>query len=246
MVIAGPSKSAGADPAASISPSTDLVDQQRVRVRASGFPIPPAENRISILQCAAEAIDVTGCGDFTVINVTTDDRGAASAWYRASRVLFTPAFGQVDCAQAVHRCVIVVASPNGSQIVAVPVSFDATVPPLPPVAIDARLASSVTLRPRTGTAVIRGSVTCTSPTTLRVIGSLHQRQGDVDVIGTIDTSTILRCTGTSRWSIKVRPDRPPARFREGTASAFVVLAVDRSGPRDNVELDADLPLVTTR
>jgi Neocarzinostatin family len=242
ILVGGAPAGAAEGPTARVSPSTDLVDQQRVRVRASRFPAPPAENRIAILQCVAEATDLTGCGDFTAINVTTDARGSASAWYRVSRVIVTPASGQVDCATSAGRCVIVVASLDGSQVVSVPISFDPAVPPLPPVDIEADLASVATVHVRTGTARLRGSVTCTTPTGIRATGILGQTQGDTAVIGTIDAT--VRCTGADEWSVRVRPNTPGARFEPGTGLASVTLSVDRSGPRDRVELfNAELPLV---
>jgi hypothetical protein len=241
-LLALPPSPARADPAARVTPRTGLVDQQVVRVRASGFPPPPAENRIAVLQCVASATDVTGCGDFTSINVTTDATGSATTRYRVSRLIRTPAFGTIDCAASSGLCIIVVASLDASQIVTVPIDFDPTVPPLPPVDIDAELELTGKVNLRTGTVTLSGSVTCTIPTPVRITGSLGQQQGEAQAFGQVQD--VINCVDSKRWSVTVRPNTTGARFRPGTAFADITLGVDRNGSRDRVELSTfDLTLV---
>jgi hypothetical protein len=218
-----------------VTPTTDLVDQQQVKVSASGFPPPPAENRIAIFQCVAEATVIEDCGDFTAINRTTDDTGSVTTRYRVSRILQTPALGPVDCAAAPERCIVVVTSLDLTEIVTVPISFDPSVPPLPPVDIDAALAPEARVNTRTGVVTLSGTVTCTFPTPVRIVGFLAQQQGDMQIFGDIDA--IVRCSGTRDWSLRVRSRTPGGAFTEGLGFVNLTVVVDRSGPRDGVELD---------
>jgi hypothetical protein len=241
LVALGPSP-AHADPAARVTPSAGLVDQQLVTVRVSNFS-PPAENQIVVLQCVSSATDQTGCGDFTSITVETDATGSATTRYRVSRLIHTAALGTVDCAASSARCSVVVASPDGSQVVAVPVDFDPTVPPLPPVDLEAELTPTARVKLGAGTVVLRGSVTCTSPTRVAISGFIAQQQDEVQIFGSVRDK--IDCTGANRWSVTVRANTPGARFRPGPAFANLTLSVDRSGPRDTVQLTTfDLTFVS--
>jgi hypothetical protein len=234
--LVGTASPASAEARVRLHPTTDLVDQQQVRISVSGFPFAPgAENRIAIIQCAAEATDVTGCGDFTAINRTLDAKGSATAQYRVSRILHTPAFGTIDCASAAQRCLIVVSTLDLTQIVTVPISFDPTVPPLPPVDIDATLDPSAEINPHSGVVTISGSVTCTFPTPVLIHGSVGQQQGEIQIFGFVDT--IVQCSDSERWSVRVRSSTPSGTaFTEGVGFLQLTVVVDRSGPRDRVEI----------
>jgi hypothetical protein len=242
LVGAGASP-AGAEARVQIHPTTDLVDQQQVRISVSGFPtVPGGDNRIAIIQCAAEATDVSGCGDFTGINVTLDASGSAVTRYRVSRILSTPAFGTVDCAATPQRCLIAVVNLQPSQIFTVPISFDPAVPPLPPVDIDAVLDPSARVNPHTGVVRVSGSVSCTSPTPIRIVGFVGQQQADTQIFGSVDM--VVQCSGTASWSARVESSTPGTGFTEGLGIVSLTVDVDRSGPRDSVDLSTfSLPFV---
>jgi hypothetical protein len=193
--------------AAESGPATRLVDQQQVRISVSGFPFSPdGESRISVIQCAAEATDSAGCGDFTGIAPFYDETGPLTIHYRASRTVRTPAFGTIDCATTPQRCVIVVSTLDLSQLFVVLISFDPAVSPLPPVDIDAALGPSARVNPRSGVVALSGSVSCTVPTPIRGIGSVGQQQSEMQIFGFVDV--IVRCSGTERWSARVRSSTP--------------------------------------
>jgi len=160
--------------------------------------------------------------------------GRRTTRYRVSRLIRTPAFGTIDCAASSGLCIIVVASLDLSQIVTVPIDFDPTVPPLPPVDIDAELELTGKLNLRTGTVTLSGLVTCTIPTPVRITGSIGQQQGEAQISGQVQDG--INCVDSKRWSVAVRPNTPGARFRPGTAFADITLGVDRNGPRDRVAL----------
>jgi hypothetical protein len=234
-VLAGAGSPAGAETRVRIHPTAHLVDQQQVRISVSGFPFAPdAENRIAIIQCAAEATDVSGCGDFTSINRTLDTKGSVTTYYRVSRILHTPALGTVDCGTAPQRCLVVVATLDLAQIVTVPISFDPTVPPLPPVDIDAALDPSAEINPHSGVVTLSGTVSCTVPTPIQIFGAVGQQQGETQIFGVVDTN--VRCSDTERWSIRVRSSTPGTSFTEGLGYVGLTVVVDRSGPRDRVEI----------
>jgi hypothetical protein len=243
VVLVQAGSPASAQPRVRVHPTTDLVDQQQVRVAVSGFPFEPGgENRIAVIQCAAEATDVTGCGDFTSINSDLDARGSVRTRYRVSRILRTPALGTIDCAAAPQRCLIVVATLDLTQIITVPISFDPTVPPLPPVDIGATLDPSATVNPHSGVVTISGTVTCTVPTPIQIVASVAQQQGEMQILGFVDT--IVECSDNERWSFRVRSSTPGTSFTEGLGLVGLNFTVDRSGPRESVELFApELPLI---
>jgi hypothetical protein len=228
---------AGAEPQVRVHPTTDLVDQQKVKITVSGFPFSPdGENRVAIIQCAAEATDSSGCGDFTNIAPFYDATGSLTLRYRVSRMIRTPAFGTIDCAATPQRCLIVVTTLDLARLFTFPISFDPTVPALPPVEIDAALDPAARINVRTGVVTLSGNVSCTSPTPILISGYIGQQQGDIQIFGGFDIT--VRCTDTSHWSVRVRSQTPGTAFTEGVAFAYVNVAVDRSGPRDRVEIDA--------
>jgi hypothetical protein len=234
---------AGAEARVRVHPTTDLIDQQKVRVAVSDFPFLPAgENRIAVIQCAAEATDIDGCGDFTGINLTLDASGSAATRYRVSRILHTPAFGAVDCAAAPQRCLLAVINFQPSLIFTVPLSFDPAVPPLPPVDIDATLDPTARVNPQSGVVRVSGTVSCTTPTPIRILGNIGQQQPETQIFSFVDF--IVQCTGTERWSARVRSSTPGTAFTEGLGIVSLTVVVDRSGPGDRVEINTfSLPFV---
>ena len=81
-------------PTVTVSPSTDLVDQQAVQVAGLGFT-PGAT--VALLECPAGSSAVGACDFSTILIVTADPTGAIATPYKAVRVV-TVDGSSLDCA----------------------------------------------------------------------------------------------------------------------------------------------------
>lgn len=91
----------------------------------------------------------------------------------------------------------------------------------PPLRVDVSLDPFGTFVPQTGTAVIRGTVTCSQPVTAEIAGDAVQRAGRLKIQGFYFTA-VENCGVSTPWQAEVVD--PNARFAGGTvlasASAF--------------------------
>jgi len=81
-------------PTVTVSPATDLADQQVVQVAGSGFT---AGASVALLECPAGSTVVSACDFSTILIVTADATGAVDTTYRAVRVI-TVGGASLDCA----------------------------------------------------------------------------------------------------------------------------------------------------
>lgn len=87
----------------------------------------------------------------------------------------------------------------------------------PPLSIQSSVAADGLIDPRTGAALIHGSVTCSRPAQITVYGRMEQ--GPASVAG--DFEVDVTCDGTAAWSARVTPDATVhrrGRFTGGRAS----------------------------
>lgn len=75
------------------------------------------------------------------------------------------------------------------------------IPGAPPVQIQLAIDSRGTFSPQTGSATLRGTVTCTGQSTVFINGSLRQRAGRLFIDGS--GSTVVFCTDTTPWSLEI-------------------------------------------
>ena len=135
--VAQPAEAAPGDPAVTVTPSTDLLDNQLVTVAGTGFN-PDATAFISM--CLPDAVDSLGCDARQYLSVPIDGNGSFIGEYHVIR--FAQSFqggpaSRVDC--ALVACTVGAADLliGASNAVRIPVEFRDTGPvlPLPPATV---------------------------------------------------------------------------------------------------------------
>ncbi len=119
-------------PTIAVAPDTDLVQGQQLTVTGSDF----APNTPVVIYESATSDPVgSGCGGGSGAYVTTDGTGGFTTPFAAQRGIrdytnFPP--GALDCASAPQACSVVAYAFNTGDSATAPVSFDPTVPVVPP------------------------------------------------------------------------------------------------------------------
>ena len=194
LVSASP---AGAQPAITVTPDTDLVDFQTVTVSGSGFP---ANIDLGMAQCSTGGPPtLESCDLDTSVIILSDAAGAFTADFVVERLIETPAAGDVDCAEAPGTCVLGAAPLDISEFAVAPLAFDPDVPPQPRLEIGVSVDPVGSVTPKTGTGTISGTVTCSSPAEVFVDIFASQRAGRVDVQGFAFTEA-MACDGSATWT----------------------------------------------
>jgi acetyl esterase/lipase len=135
-VSAGPTAGAvtnqAATPVLSASPSSGLVDGQRIGVTGTGFA---AGTRVAVYQCRAAPVGLVDCELGTGTAVTADDAGSFTLDLQVFAVIYDVA-AAVDC-RADPGCVLVadMGFDGGASAVVAPLSFDPAATLLPPPSI---------------------------------------------------------------------------------------------------------------
>jgi lysophospholipase L1-like esterase len=154
-------------PMISVTPSTGLDDGQTVTVSGSHFD---AGGQVTFAECPAGANEFFEC-DFDVEQTATASAsGTFSVPYPVARILTNteggPGGGSVDC--AVQGCELAALSNFTEAVTAsVPLAFDPTVPPLPPLNLTLKLKSSGTVQ-SDGGATVSGTMSCSTKTPVTV------------------------------------------------------------------------------
>jgi hypothetical protein len=155
------------------SPSTGLDDGDNVTVAGKGFG---HHHEIGLTECVAGSTDINGCvgvaGLGNAAAVKANGAGRFSTTFNVSRVLTL--FGAtIDCAKA-PGCVIgaIDLSRESESVTSVaPISFDPSVPPLPPLNLAVHIDPTGTIvagGPKADQAQITGTMTCDRTTPLAV------------------------------------------------------------------------------
>lgn len=217
---------AGPAPSVTVTPSSALRDVQQVRVAATGF-IPSAA--VSVSECSADA---TLCQALDGPPVTVGDAGTVATDVHVLRQLPSagPAF---DC--AVHTCVVRLSTADGDVATAA-LSFDASVPLAPPLAVtvvpDANLADgqavavravgfapgdTVAISQCTVPAGVQDTPAC-APLATAAVPATGTLATSVTVHATVvDSSGTTRACGTARCVLDVASTHAPDDTRAGLA-----------------------------
>ena len=80
---------------------------------------------------------------------------------------------------------------------------------------------NVAVNPRTGVAIVTGSMTCSKPAPVPLDATLTQTQRNArtTVVASASASIVVSCTGVKAWSISLAP--PTGAFQNGNATAAV-------------------------
>lgn len=221
-----------------VSPNTDLVDGQQVRVRGSGYE---PGTTLELRQCEAPFRGPEDCFETNVRFPTTDQAGNFATRFPVRRVIRTFNDSRVDCAASEGACVLVafpVGEPAAAEVV--PLSFDPDVPAMAPLQAEFTVDLVNEVDPRTGDVRISGTVRCSRPAQAIVDVELSQRR-DAGVLVAVNF-TVGRCSPEVRaWSVVIDSGRHA--FRPG--DAFVESSVDVSTDNDatGVTVNTDVALV---
>jgi len=145
-----------------VTPSTGLVDNQRVTVHISGFP---ANDTVAAVECSSDALSqgAQACeiGNNEVIFQTAAD-GTATTQFTVTRMLQPGPGATIDCDSAPNRCLIGVGALNDYSVSGgAPISFKPGLPPVPrPVAV---VFPSIGLRDQQGVELLVANLTPGKP-----------------------------------------------------------------------------------
>ncbi|MGI9602922.1 MAG: neocarzinostatin apoprotein domain-containing protein [Acidimicrobiales bacterium] len=186
LVVAA-SAPAGAVPAITLSPSTDVIDGSTISIEGTGFdpgqPIGAVQCRAAVQPTPSSVLQ--HCYLDNVANGEADADGRFSLPFTAHR--WFNGDDPVDCAEP-GRCVIgVSASDEPFELHTAPITFDETVANDPPLELDVTI-DSWTSRSITAT------VTCSRPAQVEVFGSIThtRRNGRASASGGVPEA--LACT----------------------------------------------------
>jgi hypothetical protein len=183
-----------AEPMVVVDPSTDLVDTQTVTVTATGFSPFTSFGAAQCDPSVGPGAGTAACDLSTARTTTTDENGAAQITMPVRRII-TVQDREVDC--ALEPCTLGAATISGTtpiEAVAVPITFDPDVPPIPALTLE------VTLEDVSGT-VAGGTVTCNrdAEAFLDLVVSQERGGRTASVYGYTD-EPIACTTSPSEWT----------------------------------------------
>jgi hypothetical protein len=181
-------------PKLTASPSTGLDDGDNVTVTGKGFK---HHERIALTECVAGSTDAGECVAFAGIGntqgVKADNSGHFSTSFNVARVL-TLGGGTIDCAQA-PGCVIgaIDATGFGTVRAVAPISFDPSVPPLPPLNLAVHVDPTGLIAPggsKTDTVEITGTMSCdrSTPVPVELEMQVTEQVGSHEAAGFVTTT----------------------------------------------------------
>jgi len=184
---------AWAAPSVTVAPATDLVDRQVVEVTAFGFP---PDTFVAAIMCEPDPATLSDCDVDPIAPGNADGGGRFSTTLPVRRFIETNA-GVTDCATAPGACVLVVGTPDLSQVAAAPLTFDPDAPALPPFRLTATVDGRATVDRTTGWAFVTITLSCNRGGTAFVGAQLVQ------------TSTRRVTTGTTFIQVPCPEDPGP-------------------------------------
>jgi hypothetical protein len=181
-------------PTVTVTPDTALVDGQSVVVKAAHFT---AGASVYIQECPTTAPPVS-CQSQVSQTAVVDGTGHTNTTVTVARLVGTPPYGAgVDCAVA-PGCSLIVTNPASAalQSVAVPLTFNPAVPPLPALKLAVKTASTATLV--AGEVHVHGTVSCNRAVSVNLFVQVSQGSAFSAMNG------LVPCSGNgSRWSLVV-------------------------------------------
>ncbi len=178
-------------PTLSVSPATNLSDGQNVTVNGAHFD---PNGQVTFTECPAGQVQLYFACDSDIFDqVTAGPTGTFTATYQVARILTTnegPDGGSVDCAQP-PGCVLAALGNYGDDLTAsTPLSFNPSVPPLPPLDLNLKLKPTGHVA-TDGGAVLSATISCTTKAPVEVsVGVTLTEDADSELASsTITTGT---------------------------------------------------------
>jgi len=207
LFIVGAGSAGAATPALTVQPSTDLVDLQRVSVTGSGFTPFPS---IHVVQCLATTVGESQCDPFTGTFPTVDASGGFTISLQVRREISATVNSGVktDCVTVPSGCILRAENQlrGSNEVARVPIRFD---PDEPALRYTISIDKKGTITNGGFRVGLSGSVTCTQPAQIGIVGNISQRKRDPN--SGYPYNTFANCDGTTSWTvtIDVAPqDRP--------------------------------------
>ncbi len=216
----------GANPAITVTPATDLVRGQVVKVTGTDL----GTQDVVIIECPAGVTPAYSCDLSSFTTTTPDASGAISADFTVHRIVNGSA-GRVDCSAATDACDLVVADVNATVLARHALTFDpnATAP-----------QSAITVTPATG--LVAGQMVSVSGTGFAPNDFIQIGECAVSDLGCTDGTSFAGADDTGAFTISF-----PVRLRvnDGAGSYTHCLAVDcllRAVSSRDSEYLADAPI----
>lgn len=182
-----------------VTPSTDLVDDQVVQVTGHDWSSVPF---LIIAQCDARATGFGGC-DQTAVTFVEAPQGSFTVDLEVERQITSRHYGTVDCASAPGACIVAALYRPTRVLASAPISFDPEGPaPDPPFQLDVDVARDVRVAPDGRRALVEVRVTCEPGMHLEVFVEVGQENGEDDARG-FGGTFVHRCHGTITLEIEV-------------------------------------------
>jgi Neocarzinostatin family len=203
---------AWAAPTISVTPSTDLVDDEVVTVSGTGYE---PDTQVGLAVCEADPLSLADCDLDNIRVPRTDGGGAFETTFPVRRHIDTDD-GITDCAGAPGACVLGNGPPElGPDFAAVPLSFDPDVPGIPPLRMTAVVSDRAAIDRRTGQAAVLVTVTCNQAAVVDVVGVLEQ-SSPRGITRSASTSELGPCDEQGR-KVLLRLQPTSGRFSGGDA-----------------------------
>lgn len=183
----------------SVSPSTDLVDDQIVQVSGQGWP---PDRGLLLAQCDARAVDFAGC-DQTAGSFVKGHNGSFTVDLRVEREISSQRYGTVDCASSPDACIVGAFYRPGRMLTSDAISFDPEGPrPDPPLRLDIDVARDIRLSSDGGRAVVDVRITCQPGMHADFYVEIAQDHGEDDALAA-NGVFLRRCHGTTQLRLQV-------------------------------------------
>jgi hypothetical protein len=227
-------------PALTANPNSALVDGQTIAVTGTGFT-PFAT--VAMVECKQGAKSAQQCDLSTVSEFGTDGSGAFAGTYSVTRIIvLSGKLGtarSVDCARV--GCVLGAADIFNYTInTTTAIEFN----PHSPLALRGTVAATDTVTPRTGVAIITGTVACSNPGFFNLQVELQQVYHRFNFTNYGYTGG--NCTRHAKWSVTIPPGFGLFAVGKATVTAQLSGQVGNSYRNVTITRSVMLQRVTTK
>lgn len=241
-LLLGAAAPATAEPAGTVTvtPSTDLIDDQVVEVHGEGWR---PGSFLVIAQCDARATSFAGCDD-SAASVIEGHGESFTVELRVERGVNSSRYGAIDCASAPGACIVAVLYRPGRILASDDLAFDPEGPrPDPPFQIELDLARSVRVGPDGRRAMVDARISCRPGMHVEVWVQVSQENGEDDVHGS-GHGILHRCHGATALQVEVRVFEGELVSGHGVIAGYAFGFAGGDGPLDETDDDFEFVRAT--
>ncbi len=159
-------------PRTTVTPATNLVDGQLVRVTGTGFA---ANIDVVVVQCSTDPPFPENCDLGAVQFLRTDAHGNVATQYFVARKLFVGSGDTFDCATT--ACVMAVSDLDVANFDSAPITFNPSAPLAKPLVFGVSISGQGKVLESQGVAAIFGKLLCNRGAFVEIDGRLSQAFG---------------------------------------------------------------------